>query len=77
MVSSPKVGTDRVIVRHCHFHLACFGLFLAELVFRTVGAAIWASEPFGWRGAVGSALILAASALEVVLTPRELEAQPN
>lgn len=50
-------------------------LILAELVFGTVSAAIWANEPFGWREVVGSTLILAAGVLEVVLAPRGTEPQ--
>ena len=47
-------------------------LFLAELLFGTVSAAIWANEPFGWHEAVGSSLILLAGVLEVALpTPVE------
>lgn len=46
-------------------------LILAELVFGTVGAAIWANEPFGWHEIAGCALILAAGVLEVTLARRE------
>ncbi len=42
-------------------------LILSELIFGAVSAAIWADEPFGWREVVGSALILLAGVIEVVL----------
>ena len=45
-------------------------LILAELIFGTVSAAIWTEEVFGWREAVGSALILSAGVIEVVLSLR-------
>jgi drug/metabolite transporter (DMT)-like permease len=49
-------------------------LFLAELLFGVISAAIWANEPFGWREAVGSMLILTAAILEVALpTPTKAE----
>ncbi|MEQ8666662.1 MAG: DMT family transporter [Rhodospirillales bacterium] len=49
-------------------------LFLAELLFGTVSAALWADEPFGWHEAVGSTLILLAGVLEVALpTPVKAE----
>ena len=44
-------------------------LILAELIFGTVSAALWADEPFGWREIVGSSLILLAGIIEVVLSP--------
>ena len=48
-------------------------LVLAELVFGTISAAIWADEPFGWHEVVGGMLIVAAGVIEVALTPRKLE----
>jgi len=46
-------------------------LFLAELLFGTISAAIWANEPFGWHEVLGSTLILLAGIIEVALTPKE------
>ena len=45
-------------------------LILAELIFGTVSAAIWADEPFGWHEMVGSLLILSAGIIEVALSSR-------
>jgi len=44
-------------------------LFLAELLFGVISAAIWANEPFGWHEVIGSGLILMAGVLEVLLAP--------
>ena len=45
-------------------------LMLAELLLGTASAAIWASEPFGWREITGCTLILLASLVEVILPDR-------
>jgi len=41
-------------------------LILAEIIFGTISAAIWASEPFGWREATGGCLIVLAGLAEVL-----------
>ena len=51
-------------------------LILAELIFGTVSAAIWADEAFGWREIVGSLLILSAGVIEVALSSRRADSQP-
>ncbi|MBK8158373.1 MAG: DMT family transporter [Rhodospirillaceae bacterium] len=48
-------------------------LILAELIFGTVSAAIWANEPFGWHEVAGCLLILTAGVTEVVLAPRTIK----
>lgn len=45
-------------------------LILAEIVFGTISAAIWANEPFGWHEIAGSCLILTAGVLEIILSPK-------
>ena len=48
-----------------------FGLLmLAEIVLGVASAALWAGEPFGWREAVGSVMILAAGATEALISAR-------
>jgi drug/metabolite transporter (DMT)-like permease len=42
-------------------------LFMAEVVVGVVTAAIWTDYPFGWREAVGGAIIVSASVLEIVV----------
>jgi len=46
-------------------------LILAELIFGTVSAALWANEPFGLKEVLGIAFILSAGILEVTLAPRD------
>lgn len=41
-------------------------LLMSEVVVGVISAAFWAGEPFGWRQAVGSLLILSAGAVEVL-----------
>ena len=50
-------------------------LILAELIFGTVSAAIWADEAFGWREILGSLLILSAGVIEVALSSRRAGTQ--
>jgi drug/metabolite transporter (DMT)-like permease len=42
-------------------------LFMAEVVVGVVTAAIWTDYPFGWREAVGGAIIVSASVLEILM----------
>ena len=43
-------------------------LFQSEVLVGVASAAIWAGEPFGWREAIGTVLIVS-SALVEVMTP--------
>lgn len=45
-------------------------LILAELIFGSVSAALWADEQFGWHELAGIVLILGAGIVEVVCTPK-------
>ncbi|MDA1072430.1 MAG: DMT family transporter [Proteobacteria bacterium] len=42
-------------------------LILAEIIFGTISAALWADEVFGWRQATGGGLIVLAGLVEVLL----------
>ncbi|MEE2980105.1 MAG: DMT family transporter [Pseudomonadota bacterium] len=53
-----------------------FGIvILTEVVLGVVSAALWADEPFGWREAVGGAMILAAGTCEALVVARRTEAE--
>jgi drug/metabolite transporter (DMT)-like permease len=53
-----------------------FGIvILAEVVLGVVSAALWAGEPFGWREALGGAMILAAGASEALVVARRPAAE--
>lgn len=41
-------------------------LFMAEVVIGVATAAIWTDYPFGWREAIGGAIIVSASVLEIM-----------
>lgn len=54
-----------------------FGIvILTEVVLGVVSAALWAGEPFGWREAVGGAMILAAGACEALMVARRPLTEP-
>jgi len=42
-------------------------LFMAEVVVGVGTAAIWTDNPFGWREAIGGAIIVSASVLEILV----------
>ena len=49
----------------------CSILFLSEIVVGVVSSSILTEEPFGWREAVGSSLIVIGGVLAVVLAPKK------
>ena len=49
-------------------------LFMAEVVVGVVTAAIWTDYPFGWREALGGAIILAAGLVEILFGAHKAEA---
>ena len=48
----------------------CSILFLTEIVVGVISSSILTEEPFGWREAVGSSLIVVGGVLAVVLAPK-------
>ena len=46
-------------------------LFLSEIVVGVVSSSLLTEEPFGWREAVGSSLIVIGGVLAVVLAPKK------
>ena len=49
----------------------CSILFLSEIVVGVISSSILTEEPFGWREAVGSSLIVIGGVLAVVLAPKK------
>ena len=49
----------------------CSILFLTEIVVGVISSSILTEEPFGWREAVGSSLIVVGGVLAVVLAPKK------